>query len=319
MLNLIEGKSGNIHFQAYLSLFLASIIYGGNTVAGRLIAGAIPPLTVSAIRVVLALIILLPAAWPAMKTAQKPSAREILDLILLSFLSVTIPYNSLLLGLKYTTGTNASIIFATVPACTILLVFLIYKVKPSKYQTLGMVTAFFGLMVVFTQGHIANLFTYQLGRGEFFICINVLSVCLSNILGQKIMKKLPSVVTSIYAMFFAAITLIPLGAWQSRSFDWSVSWTDWLVVLYMGFLAAGIAYFLNLHGVDKIGSGPASIFSNLNPVFGIVFSVLILKETLALYHLLGFFLVISGIVFSLAKTPSLKRQQPLREGSGQSI
>ncbi len=306
MPRLEDDKTRSNHSRAYFALFLASVIYGGNTVAGRLITGSIPPLTVSAIRVVLALVVLFPVAWPMLASTPKPNHRELMNLFLLSLLGVTIPYNSLLLGLQHTTGTNASVIFATTPAVTNFMAFLIHKVRPSRRQVLGMVAAFFGLAVIFTQGRISQLFSYQLGMGEFFICINILSVCLFNTLGQRTMKKFPSVVTSVYTMLFASIVLIPLGIWQNQLVSWHLSWSGWLVVLYMGCLAAGIAYFFNLYGVDKIGSGPASIFSNLSPVFGIIFSVLILKETLAFYHLTGFLLVISGIVLSLSKGLSQK-------------
>ena len=289
------------HFKAYFSLLLSALIYGGNVIAGRLIAGDVPALTLSAIRVVLALVILLPLAWSHIKTAPKPSTIELLQLIIMSVLGITIPYVSLLLGLKHTTGTNASVIFATLPAVTNLLLFLIFKLKPSKFQTIGMITSFLGLVIVFTQGSLLHIQTFKLGIGELYLFINVLSIGLFNLLGQKIMRKFSSLVTSVYALIFAAIMLIPMGAWQLGATEWHVSMSEWLIIFYMGFLAAGVAFFLNLYGIHKIGSGKASVFNNMQHVFSITLSVIILKESLALYHWIGFVLVISGVVLSLAK------------------
>lgn len=291
----------NTHFKAYFFLILSALIYGGNVIAGRLIAGHVPPLTLSAIRVVLALIILVPLAWSQMKNAPKPSKLELLQLIIMSVLGITIPYVSLLLGLQRTSGTNATVIFATLPAVTNTLLFLLFKLKPSKFQTLGMLTSFLGLLIVFTQGSLLHLISFRFGIGESYLFLNVLAIGLFNLLGQNIMKKFSSLVTSVYALFFAAIMLIPMGAWQLRSTEWNVSPSEWLIILYMGFLAAGVAFFLNLYGINKIGSGKASVFNNMQHVFSITLSVLILKESLALYHWIGFVLVISGVVLSLSK------------------
>lgn len=290
------------HFKAYFFLLLSALIYGGNVIAGRLIAGDVPPLTLSAVRVVLALVILLPLAWSQLKNAPKPSKLELLQLIVMSVLGISIPYVSLLLGLQHTTGTNASVIFATLPAVTNTLIFLLYKLKPSKSQVLGMITSFLGLVIVFTQGSLLHLLTFKLGTGELYLFLNVLSIGLFNLLGQKIMEKFSSLVTSVYVLIFAAIMLIPLGAWQLGASGWNVSKTEWLIILYMGFLAAGVAFFLNLYGINRIGSGKASIFNNMQHVVSITLSVIILRESLACYHWIGFFLVISGVVLSLSKS-----------------
>jgi len=292
----------NNHFKAFLVLLFSSLIYGGNVIAGRLIAGKVPPFTLSAIRAVLGLIILFPLAWSQFKKTPKPTKIEFLQLIGVSILGIIVPYVSLLLGLQDTTGTNASVIFATLPAVTNTLLFLLYKHKPTLFQTMGMITSFVGLMIVFTQGSLQHLITFRLGKGELYLLLNILSIGLFNIVGQSVMKKFSSLVTSVYALIFAVIILFPIGLWQLRYSGWNVSATDWLIILYMGFLAAGVAFFLNLYGINRIGSGKASIFTNMQHVFSIALSVIILKESMASYHWFGFILVISGVVLSLSES-----------------
>ncbi|MDP4159255.1 MAG: DMT family transporter [Bacillota bacterium] len=294
-------------FKAYFLVLLSSLIYGGNVIAGRLIAGHVPPFTLSAIRVVLGLIILFPLAWPQMKNAPRPNRTEWLQLVIISILGISIPYVALLMGLQQTTGTNASVVFATLPAVTNTLIFFLYKLKPTKFQTVGMITSFLGLMIVFTQGSLLHLITFKVGIGESYLFLNVLSIGLFNLLGQNIMKKFSSLVTSVYALFFAAIILIPMGAWQLRTSGWNVSWSEWCIIFYMGFMAAGVAFFLNLYGVNKIGSAKTSILNNMQHVFSIALSIIILNESLAPYHWIGFFLVISGVILSLSN--SLRKEQ----------
>lgn len=309
MLNLQTNQ--RTRFKAYFFVLLSSLIYGGNVITGRLIAGQIQPLALSAIRVVLGLIILFPLAWSQMKKAPRPNRIEWFQLMIVGILGIVIPYVSLLLGLQQTTGTNASVVFATLPAVTNTLIFLLYKSKPTKFQAAGMITSFLGLMIVFTQGSLLHLFTFKVGVGELYLFLNVLSIGLFNLLGQNIMKKFSSLVTSVYALIFAAIMLIPMGAWQLRTSGCNVTWSEWLLIFYMGFMAAGVAFFLNLYGINIIGSAKTSILNNMQHVFSITLSICILKESLALYHWIGFFLVISGVVLSLSN--------PLRKGTKSEI
>lgn len=289
-------------FKAYFFVLLSSLIYGVNVITGRLIAGQVPPLTLSAMRVVLGLIILFPLAWPQMKNAPRPNKLEWFQLVIISILGIVIPYVALLLGLQQTTGTNASVVFATLPAVTNTLIFLLYKLKPTKLQAMGMITSFFGLLIVFTKGSLLYLLSFKVGVGELYLFLNVLSIGLFNLLGQNIMNKFSSLVTSVYALIFAAIMLIPMGAWQVKTLGWNVSWSQWLIIFYMGFMSAGVAFFLNLYGINKIGSAKTSILCNMQHVFSITLSIIILKESLAPYHLIGFFLVISGVVLSLSNS-----------------
>lgn len=308
MLSLRNHTIHRTSSKAYFAVLLSALIYGGNVIAGRLIAGSIPPITLSAIRAFLGLIVILPLAWPALKSAPKPTLKELLLLIVISLLGVSIPYVALILGLAETTATNASVIFATLPAITNLMLFLIAKSKPTKFQIMGIFTSFLGLVIVFTQGNIFNLLSFKLGRGEMFLLLNVLCISLFNVVGQSFMKKFSSLVTSVYSLVFAVLTLTSLVFWEINSFTWHLSWSQWLLVLYMGCFAAGIAFFLNLYGIQQIGGGQASILNNLQYVFSISLGVIILKESLFLYHWLGFSLVISGVVLSLIKTSSSSPQ-----------
>lgn len=303
MFNFKKNNVNTLFYKAFFAVIFSALIYGGNVVAGRLIADSIPPITLSALRAILALVILLPIAWPALKNAPKPNKKELLFLFLISILGVSLPYTALILGLAEASGTNASVIFATLPAATNALLFLIYKIKPSKFQVWGIITSFIGLLIVFTHGDLLHLLSFKLGKGEAFLFINVLSVSIFNIAGQNIMKKFSPIVTSIYTIGFAVLTLSPVGLWQSNSVAWHLSWSGWLIVIYMGCLAAGIAYFLNLYGIQKLGSGRATIIGYMQHVFSITLSVLILKEVLTIYHFWGFLLVISGVILSLISSP----------------
>src|SRR6266581_2610246 len=57
-----------------------------------------------------------------------------------------------------------------------------------------------------------------------------------------------------------------------------------------------VGYFFYVVGVSKIGAGRAAIFGNLVPVFGVITSVLLLRENLSPWHGVSFLLILTGVV-----------------------
>ncbi|MGC7872049.1 DMT family transporter [Desulfosporosinus sp. SYSU MS00001] len=296
-----KQSSPKIRIKAYSVLIISSVLYAGNVIAGKLIAGHVPSAGLSALRGVLGLLIIVPLTWSRVKTSAKPGRKDLFQLFVLGFFGITLAYLTFIIGMQYSSGTNASIISATSPALTNTLLVLGFKAKLNKLQFLGIVTSFLGLLIVFTEGSLHHLLTLKLGLGDIILFINVSSMAIFYVLGQKIMEKLSSLVTSIYALAFGTILLVPPGVWQFTSTPWHLTLFDFLLIIYMGCFVTGFAFFLNLVGINLIGSGQATILSNLQPVLTIILSVFILGESLSSYHWVGFILVIFGIVLSLAK------------------
>jgi len=298
----ITKKTKEVSIKAYSVLLISSILYAGNVIAGKLIAENVPPVGLSALRGVLGLLIIIPLTWSRLRTSTLPSRKELGQLLVLGFFGITLAYITFIVGIKYTSGTNASIIAATSPAVTNSLLVIGFKVKLNRLQFFGIVTSFLGLLLVFTRGSLQHLFTLNLGIGDLILLVNVLSIAIFYVLGQRIMQKLSTLVTAVFAMAFGTILLVPLGVWQLVSTPWHLSIFELAIIIYMGCCVTGVAFFLNLIGINLIGSGRASIFNNLQPVLSILLSVVILRESLAIYHWIGFVLAISGIILSLAKS-----------------
>src|SRR5947208_10052803 len=94
---------------------------------------------------------------------------------------------------------------------------------------------------------------------------------------------------------FGWLFLIPLSLLEA---PWTYSWSPppWLGILYLALLSTVVGYFFYVVGVSKIGAGRAAIFGNLVPVFGVITSVLLLKENLSPWHGVSFLLILTGVV-----------------------
>lgn len=306
-------NSQNNHIRAYQTLFFVSFLYGGNIICARLISGQMPFFVLSTMRGILGLAVLLPFAWQQMAANAKLNRQDLFYFILLGFIGITLPYTTLVWGMQQSTAANASIILATGPAITLLLLALGWKAKPSLRQCAGIALSFGGLLLVFSKGSLSYLLTFKISSSDIILLINVVSASLFNIVGQDVMKKHPPLVTATYSLIFGTIMLIPFAAWEWNNSILALPLYDWAIVFYMGAIVTGAALLFNLKSINVVGSGKAAIFINLMPIFGILLGVLLLGEKLVLYHWVGIVLVFAGIVLSLSRSLGVLRYDMLKE------
>lgn len=290
-----------LYLQAYLALVASAFFFGGNNVAMRIVSQEIPVVTLSVIRGIMGLLIMIPFAWKQIVQGIKPSRKEFFTFALLGFTGVFLPYTCLALGLKHTTVINASIIGSTGAALTITILAIGWRVFPSKIQVLGVTISILGLLVVFIQGSWYNLLSFRINPGDSILLIHITSLSFFSIIGQEVMKKFSALVTTFYALLFGVILMIPFSGWELYTTKWHFDWQIWLILAYMGFIVSGVALLLNLRGIQLVGSGKAAIFTNLTPIFGILLGMIILNERLYYYHWIGSILVFVGVFLSLSK------------------
>lgn len=282
----------------YAEIILACLLFGGNVVAGRIVATQVPPFALSAVRAILGLSVLAPFVW-RLGSACRPKGKDLGWLALQGFVGISLAYSTFAWGLRFSPAINAAIIGATFPAVTLILLTLFWRVKPTLIQIIGIIMAFSGLLLVATRGSMAQLRSVSFTPADGILLLNVFAVALSNILSQRLMERYLPVVVSAYSLFFGFLWLLPLGVWEAVVQGWHLSWPGWIFLLYMGCIVSGLAVLLNFEAVYRIGSGAVAVFNNLNPIFAIPLAALFLGERVYLYHGIGIILVLGGVGLSL--------------------
>ena len=119
-----------------LLLTVPPLMWAGNALVGRLLAGTLPPLTLNALRWVVALAILLPMGWGVIATpARRAEIRARFGrLALLGGLGVG-AYNALqYLALQTSTPINVTLIASSVPVWMMLVGIIFYGEHPRPAQ-----------------------------------------------------------------------------------------------------------------------------------------------------------------------------------------
>ena len=292
----------------YLSL--ATILWAGNAIAGRVLVGSISPISLSAVRWGLAALILLPFGWKIFKpgSALWQNKGRFLVLGLLGVGS----YNVLLyLALQTSTAFNVTLIGASMPIWMLFIGAVFYQVRPTLLQLLGAVVSLVGVTVVLTRGEPTSLLSMEVVMGDLFIMLaTILWAFYSWMIsrpGESTERQWPwaeflmaqVLIGFMWTMLFEGAEIATGHAFIDLNY-----WTGALII----FVAIGpslIAYRCWGLGVNGAGPTVAAFFANLIPLFTALLSAAILGDPPQLFHGLAFALIVIGIlVSSIAKKSS---------------
>lgn len=287
-------------------LLIATALWAGNAIAGRLLVGSISPIMLSAVRWGLAALLLLPLGWRVFKP-QSALWQNKKRFLLLGLFGVG-SYNVLLyLALQTSTAINVTLIGASMPIWMLFIGAVWYQVKPNLLQLLGAIVSLVGVATVLTRGELSALLTMQVVVGDLLIMLaTILWACYSWMLsrpGSSTEQQWP------WAEFLMAQVLVGL-LWTSFFDGFEIAmghalldlnvWTGSLIL----FVAVGpslIAY--RCWGLGVHGAGPtvAAFFANFIPLFTALLSAAMLGEPPQFFHGLAFALIALGIWVSSTK------------------
>jgi len=291
-------------------LLIATALWAGNAIAGRLLVGSVSPITLSTVRWGLAALLLLPLGWRVFKPGSDLWQNK-KRFVLLGLFGVG-SYNVLLyLALQTSTAINVTLIGASMPIWMLFIGAVFYQVKPNLLQLIGAIVSLIGVAIVLTRGEPSTLLEMQLVIGDLFIMLaTFLWATYSWMLskpGSSSERQWP------WADFLMAQVLVGL-LWTGLFDGFEIAtghayldlnlWTGSLIL----FVAVGpslIAYRCWGMGVSGAGPTVAAFFANFIPLFTAILSSAMLGEPPQLFHGLAFALIVAGIWVS-SKTTSPK-------------
>ncbi|MEA9567024.1 DMT family transporter [Polynucleobacter sp. AP-Nickl1-40-C4] len=292
-----------LNFATIAYLLIATALWAGNAIAGRVLVGSISPITLSAVRWGLAALLLLPLGWRVLMpgSALWQNKKRFLLLGLFGVGS----YNVLLyLALQTSTAINVTLIGASMPIWMLFIGAVFYQVKPSILQMIGAVVSLLGVGIVLTRGDLAALLSMQMVVGDLLIMLaTILWAFYSWMLsrpGSSSERQWP------WAEFLMA--QVTVGLLWTGFFDGfeiaaghaflDLNWWTTSLILFVAIGPSLIAYRCWGLGVNGAGPTLAAFFANFIPLFTALLSAALLGEPPQLFHGVAFALIVAGIVIS---------------------
>jgi drug/metabolite transporter (DMT)-like permease len=284
--------------QPYLLLSLTSLFWAGNIVLGRYVAGHVPPMTLSCIRWIGAFFMLLPFAWPHL-ARDWPALRTRLPLMIgLSSTGFAINNALSYWALQYTQALNALLIQSSGPLFVALWSLTLFGVRLTWAQLAGITISLAGVLTIILGGDLTALADIRFNKGDIMLAGALMSFGLySALMPRRPVTHQLSLIT--FTTGCGALLLLPFAVWEySTGFTLKFDTVTIGTVIYVVVFPSALAYLFFNRGIALIGPNRAAPFFHLMPVFGSAMAILLLGEEPRPFHLIGYLLVLAGIVIA---------------------
>ena len=265
---------------------------------GRYVSGHIPPLALAQWRWTIAFFILLPFGYKYLRKDWRLILRSWKSLTVLSISGITL-YNSMAyIGLTQTKALNALLLNSTMPLWIAGWTFVLFREKLMRAQMWGILISLIGVMTILLKGDLQKLSEMSFNVGDIWI----IGALIVYALYSALIRNRPA----IHWMSFLTITIgvgailhLPFYLWEkSNGAVMVLDMETLLAIAYVSTLPSILAYIFYIRGIELIGANRAGVLYHLMPMFGSVLAIGLLGETPAIYHAIGYSLIICGIIAS---------------------
>lgn len=306
-MHVIRRAGAWLFSRPYLLLSLTSLAWAGNFIAGRAVAGIVPPIAFAQIRWTGAALLVLPLAWPHLKKDWPAIRASWPVLLVLSATGIGMFNTFAYVGLQYTTAVNGALMQSMVPLLIGLWSWALFRDRLTALQLAGILVSFVGVAVIIGRGDLGRLATLTFNQGDLWL----VGAMASYAIYSALLRRSPQ----IHFLSFLVVTfvlgdlmilpffLMELASGRVIHFGAEAL----LAILYVVIFPSAVAYMLFNRGVALIGANRAGPFFHLIPVFASAMGVLFLGEELRPYHGIGYALILAGIAIAQRTTNNKRR------------
>jgi drug/metabolite transporter (DMT)-like permease len=296
----------------WIVLVLPPLLWAGNFVVGRAARGDVPPMMLAFARHLVALVVLLPFGWAAMRRDMR-RYRECCWQILRASLAGMVIFNLLVyLGLHATTASNAQLLNSTIPVLIVLLGSVLDKQRLSVTQIAGLALSCAGVLTIILHGDIMRLLSLQFSHGDLMVFGAMASFALFTVWLRAFPADIDRLGLLGAQLAIAVALLFPLVAWEHVAGGARATWNAAAIgaMLYVGTAASLLANLLYMFGIARVGPARAGMFIHLVPLYGAGLSIALLGERLQIYHAVGMAAIMAGLTCANMATAEASAPSP---------
>lgn len=231
---------------------------------------------------------------------QKLSMKSIRqNLILLIISGAAIGFNWILLfeAYKYTTVPKATLSYYFAPVFVMFLSPIVLKERLTPKKILGISSALIGMLLITGIGGDSGISDLiGIGYGLLAAVLYALVVMIN-----KFLKGLSGLETTIVQISMATVVLFPYILVTEELQYSQLDFTGWLLILIVGIINTGLAYFLYFTSMKGLSAQTISVLSYIDPIFAIILSAVVLGEGMSGIQMIGGILILGGTFISERK------------------
>jgi drug/metabolite transporter (DMT)-like permease len=289
----MPANDNRIDARDWSLLALLSVLWGGSFFFNGVVLRELPPLTVVLLRVTIAAIILLPLLWvyrigfPKGLSGWKP-------FFAIALLNNILPFCLIVVGQTYIPSGLASVLNATTPLFTVLVMAAAGDEQLHMRRVAGVVTGLIGVIILHGEG-----LGFQSGEGiGILLCLAAaFSYGLSALYARRKLSDSPPLATATFQMLASSLMMTIIAAVFERPWQLSMPGvTTWLAIMGLAALSTALAYIVFFQILRRSGSTNVTLVTLLIPVTAILLGYLVLGESASRREIVGALVIGSALL-----------------------
>lgn len=297
----LAGTAGTVAIFAFVALS-----WGGSFAAIAIGLEQLPPATFAGFRLLSGAAVVLPAIALYYDDWIPRRRGDLLGVAVAAALVMGGSNGLLFAGQQYTTSALAAVLFAMNPLLVSLFAWLFISAEQvTRREAVGVVVGLVGVAITVNLSPSAIADSQVVGALLVFGGATALS--LGSAVTRAFETSLPNVVIVGWGMALGGSCLEVVGALRGEPFPTELSVTLVGAVLYLGVFSTAGAFSAYYELLDRVGAVRTALVSYTVPVVTVLVGWLYLQEDIALRTLLGFAVITTGFVISVADQFSIRQ------------
>ena len=288
---------GGLTVRRVAAMLLLAIIWGLSIPVTKLGLLTLPPLTLTALRFLVAvpLLMIFALARPRVPWAALPGIAA------LGVLGISVGQVSQAFGVEGTSASAGTIISATIPVFVVIFAALRLKQPVTGRQQLGLLAAFAGIaLVALGSGSGSTDPSKTTVIGSIWMLVSALAIAFYYVWSAQLTEEFGTRAIAAWSTLFGFVALLPFAGWEiSRTPIQLTAQAIWVAV-YLGVMVAVAGLFLWLHLLRTVPARVAASVQYLQPVFGIGASSAVFGDRLGPLFAAGVVLILGGLALAAA-------------------
>ena len=278
----------------------AASIWGSMYVVSDLVLKVVPPFTLLSLRVILALLVLLPLSW---RQGYPPPDRIMLPrLLAVGVVGIGVSLGAQFIGTDLSTAVNGALVTSASPAFVVLFALLILRERLTAARLAAIVLATLGVLIILEPT--SADFSSDTFIGDVFLAIAAVTWGLYSVLVRRVSTHhhSPALAVTVYALIGGLLISLPGSLLELAQRPIGVvSPGIVLGVLYLGLVSTAFALLLWNRAFALVPATVASLFFFAQPLAGAVLAAVFLGQSMTSALWLGGALIAFAVLLSLLR------------------
>ena len=289
----MTATDGRIDARDWSLLAALSVLWGGSFFFNGVVLRELPPFTLVLLRVAIAAAILLPVLYaqrlpfPKGWTGWRP-------FFLVALFNNVLPFSLIVSGQTYIPSGLASILNATTPLFTVLVMAAAGEEKLIVRRVAGVLVGLVGVVILRGSG-----LGFDRGQGPgILLCLAAaLSYGISALIARRALSDSPPLASATFQLMASSLMMAVVAGILERPWQLPMPGVvTWLAVLGLGALSTALAYIVFFQILRRSGATNVMLVTLLVPVTAILLGALVLGEHISPREIFGALVIGSALL-----------------------